>query len=66
MIQTKVTTIGRQNIYLTPADQIRVGAKGPPHPVEEVYGSMDKGKARQVRKALHRLGRVDLARLPRV
>ncbi len=58
----KTTAIlNSQTVYASSTGKVRIGTKGASNPVSEVYGSLSKGEARKLRKALRAAGYIFLA-----
>lgn len=59
-------SINGQPIYVTASGKVRVGTKGSATEVSKLYGTMDKGAARKLRKVFRDGGMVSLAAAPRL
>lgn len=63
-----MTTIpfGSEKIVVTNDNRIKLGTKGKAQPAGQLFGSLDRGKARQLRKTLRANGLSAIAAIPRI
>lgn len=65
MAKIKNIMVNGRNLYATPTG-FKLTYRGTVIPASALYGTLDKGQARRVRKAVRSLGRIDLASAPRM